>query len=100
MKGNILILVTLEIIRPSHSYSGMLSPRKCGVYWYLLRSYLLVPRFASFTERPVQIKMSKRKLHKWSIDFTGIGRPKGEKAIVQLNTDLRKPIGNSITIQT
>ncbi|VDI33195.1 ER membrane protein complex subunit 4-like [Mytilus galloprovincialis] len=37
--------------------------------------------------------MSRRKLHKWSIDFTGIGRPKGEKALVQLNTDLRKPMG-------
>lgn len=39
--------------------------------------------------------MSKRKLHKWTIDFTGAGRPKGEKALVQINTELRRPVGYS-----
>ena len=37
--------------------------------------------------------MSRRKLHKWSIDFSNYGKSKGEKALVQLNTELDKPIG-------
>lgn len=39
--------------------------------------------------------MSRRKFHKWAIDFTGHGRSKNDRQMVSVNTDLQPPLGYS-----
>lgn len=72
--------------------------RSIRIIVYCRRYFLPNERVNWLIRVPVTAEMSKRKLHKWSIDFTGSGRPKGEKAIIQLNTDLRKPLGIGLLI--